>query len=921
MSAITSPVQSFSFRHRSWRPRRHESATSAPPPIESNWRPVTLRWPFLTFLFLSILGLLGFLEYSVRVLPLAEDRSRVPDDNGVNLANTVTTVRQPSYPAPKSTTTVSVATPAAAAATVTVAATPTPMPSVVQPARKRAAAPQPLRTPAPRWPPPYVRAKARAKARAEYGNVVEVKDKRGKSPVARKPRSPRAKNGRRAPADNEEVAPWLLKNGTVLNSTAPKDYLDYPDYIPDPSNYVQAPGVVIGARPPSDYAQPDVIPVRYYTWGYNEETWVQMGEGPDARVGTCTFPIPDGPENAPLCICWAMFTWDVDDPVHGCPYLELGSQIVYPDGECRERMRIEMANAAQQVNACMSAHEAGVVETMVIGPASGAVRPTPTAAPAVALPGITTILKITGVESSKIGLDESGRVLTTYTRDVTLMVPAAAVWKTATVVTLYDSNDPTRPTATITQLPSGVIMGSVVTTVVLTNERGVPTATVVSTLPARTTLLTLRDPANGQPTATVIGYAAYPDIPYAGTGGADGKSFEAVRMPGRRDVFLGSFMPVLLATLLALPVRMLDAQLRLMQPFRALTPLGAGKTKRSRSNSEIGGPAAATLCFPTASLPSRKESFAWHVLRRGDPLPLLSLLLAGCAIALVAVSPSAVGLKLHGSCQRTKFNGCFMVLAVFAKYVRVAQALLVAMAVMVFIIGVVVLGTWRTGLREDPWSLMGAGRLLGGRVGEPSAETRDASGRREVSVAALMREIGQDDQGRARKRIRRVEMVDALEGWQFVLDDGRSGSGRPYGLRAVRDVQPIAGGFDSVDRITSRLTTTSSSRPKTKPPKKRSRRWFTLDQALQTLFLVFLVGLLIIIIYYNTTYSDTPFEVFMDSQEFGVRFLFTLFGVIVSLFWDYYFSRKYHIPYHGHHPFPGGDCSRPRVHTSFITPR
>lgn len=59
------------------------------------------------------------------------------------------------------------------------------------------------------------------------------------------------------------------------------------------------------------------------------------------------------------------------------------------------------------------------------------------------------------------------------------------------------------------------------------------------------------------------------------------------------------------------------------------------------------------------------------------------------------------------------------------------------------------------------------------------------------------------------------------------------------------------------------------------------------------LFLVLIIGLLILILYYENTVLDTPFEAFMDSQLFGVRILFTSFGTVIGVFWDYYFSCTY----------------------------
>ena len=60
----------------------------------------------------------------------------------------------------------------------------------------------------------------------------------------------------------------------------------------------------------------------------------------------------------------------------------------------------------------------------------------------------------------------------------------------------------------------------------------------------------------------------------------------------------------------------------------------------------------------------------------------------------------------------------------------------------------------------------------------------------------------------------------------------------------------------------------------------------------------------VIIIYYNRDNKNTSFEHFMDSQGFGVRFLFTSVGVIIRYYWGSIFqgnraflSPKYTIPF------------------------
>ena len=52
-------------------------------------------------------------------------------------------------------------------------------------------------------------------------------------------------------------------------------------------------------------------------------------------------------------------------------------------------------------------------------------------------------------------------------------------------------------------------------------------------------------------------------------------------------------------------------------------------------------------------------------------------------------------------------------------------------------------------------------------------------------------------------------------------------------------------------------------------------------------------GLVILVTYYTATQDpDTAFEKFMDGQAFGVRILFTAFGVLLTFCWDRYYTRK-----------------------------
>lgn len=72
----------------------------------------------------------------------------------------------------------------------------------------------------------------------------------------------------------------------------------------------------------------------------------------------------------------------------------------------------------------------------------------------------------------------------------------------------------------------------------------------------------------------------------------------------------------------------------------------------------------------------------------------------------------------------------------------------------------------------------------------------------------------------------------------------------------------------------------------------RVRRWRqrTPMAMLQVASLLLHCGLLALVVYYKNTRLDTPFERFMDSQTWGVLFLFTLVGVGMTVFRDKLFS-------------------------------
>ncbi|KAI6782524.1 uncharacterized protein J7T54_001381 [Emericellopsis cladophorae] len=113
------------------------------------------------------------------------------------------------------------------------------------------------------------------------------------------------------------------------------------------------------------------------------------------------------------------------------------------------------------------------------------------------------------------------------------------------------------------------------------------------------------------------------------------------------EVFMGKFLPPLVAVILALAVRAVDMTAKLYQPFATLShPRGAS------------GRDSLTLHF------EGWKGF-WRpfgMVSKGHPVPLLSTLAVWLSTALAPVACEAIGLKLHGSC-----------VAILAPYRRMAN--------------------------------------------------------------------------------------------------------------------------------------------------------------------------------------------------------------------------------------------------------
>jgi hypothetical protein len=440
---------------------------------------------------------------------------------------------------------------------------------------------------------------------------------------------------------------------------------------------------------------------------------------------------------------------------------------------------------------------------------------------------------------------------------VTVVSSSTAVYMPPVVIILTDSLD--QPTATVTSTPSPL---STISKITLSDAVGRPTATLTTTVPAAPLTTVLRNGA-GAPTATLTVYPVQPGRNTPKDEPPDDSSVTVVSVfaISKAEYFTGFFLPPLLSALLTIPIRILDASARQLQPFRALSRPG-------------GADAASSLCLQTTGFYGVAAGF--RALAKGDPLVFLTSLLLLCSALLVPLSSEAVTLRLHGSCAYNNFTGCAMTLGVFPRPAKATMGLLGAMAALVLAVTVVMV-RWRSGVASNPWSIAGVAAL-----------TADET----------LRELVDRVPGQENGRVKMRGFLGVFGPRKFALDytNGHEG-GRRYGIMVAgkpesgKDAlrrrplkhRTLTWGFRAVDSRAAE-NTTKDGRPLPS---------LILSNAGRLAFAVFLLGVLVIILYYRATTESSGFEYFMDNQQFGVRFLFTAVGICITLFWSSFFTSKH----------------------------
>ncbi|KAF1997785.1 hypothetical protein P154DRAFT_565134 [Amniculicola lignicola CBS 123094] len=291
--------------------------------------------------------------------------------------------------------------------------------------------------------------------------------------------------------------------------------------------------------------------------------------------------------------------------------------------------------------------------------------------------------------------------------------------------------------------------------------------------------------------------------------------------------FLGAYLPTLIAVLYALPWAIICVQIQKLEGFYQLSePQGsrAGRTITRESTS---------LAALLGSVFHRE----WAV--------LIATALIALSLLVTSLAAEAIAIHTIGYCD-AKSKGCSGQISVFSPAARAVQAILGLIAILNVSL-IVVIRRRTLCLESNPLSIAASAALI-----------YDHDVRRDFMV--LSPSITEEQLKRALRVYNyRLAPIISPENAQ-TIGIFKTGTLPTVNLEPAQENQCVA--LDSI------------------------LKWVHVRQAKLTIFFVLLAGLGALIITYRYTGGDNGFERFMDSQGFGVRFLFAFIGVAISHFWS-----------------------------------
>lgn len=318
-----------------------------------------------------------------------------------------------------------------------------------------------------------------------------------------------------------------------------------------------------------------------------------------------------------------------------------------------------------------------------------------------------------------------------------------------------------------------------------------------------------------------------------------------------KEYVLGAFVPTFIAVLFSIPWHLLASAIKEMEPFYQLQrPDGATAENSIALDYRASINIVATV----------------NAIRKGHFLVWWSGLVSLVVLVVAPLSSETVFIGFDGKCTATSGrDACSPSLSVYPTAARVLQGMLAFIAILTLALMIAILRA-RSGVYANPLSIAGLSTLF--------QNSHAVENFRRLNPYCT-----------SSKMIRA-----ALQGYRYRVDFYLDDDGVScYGLVIFHQEPDVAQinsrtSFHGGKKYATVAVTAVQEHVRLKG--QRTISSFFVHPAAIVAFALFVTGLEILVIYYNKTGGDTGFEKFMDSQSFGVGFLFTAIGVMLKMYWS-----------------------------------
>ena len=314
-----------------------------------------------------------------------------------------------------------------------------------------------------------------------------------------------------------------------------------------------------------------------------------------------------------------------------------------------------------------------------------------------------------------------------------------------------------------------------------------------------------------------------------------------------------SFIPLILAIIFTIPWRIIDNTIRNMEPIYQLYK---------------GSNAEDSLCldYSTRTLLTRPI----RSLSRGHMLVFWSSMISLSTLLITPLASEFIFVSLSGQCGNGS-TSCHATWGIYPSLARMIEGILAFIALLVLLL--LIFGFYRrSGVYAEPLSIAGLATLF---YSSP--------------LLISWREID--------STVRNSELRGLLTGRSFQLSRFIDGDRTVcYGIVPANQKSEAGFGPGIQTGTKGKYNALLTADPHTDGPLIRrinnhpsrvAALWQSLKARLFYIAAFFLLaGLFIVICYYHWTGGNTGFNIFFDSQGFGVRFLMAALGVIVNMFWS-----------------------------------